>query len=72
MESENQGLEELQVDFYIEMNRKQKCLKDFILAEKMTELGLTSDLGKGTFGSVKLVRDITTNQLHAMKIVIVQ
>lgn len=49
--------------------QKRKTFQDFELVEIETELGNSSELGKGTYGVVRLVRDKTSKSLFAMKIV---
>ena len=46
---------------------KKKCLTDY--EEAMIKNKSTSELGKGSYGCVRLVRDKEDNGLFAMKIV---
>ena len=50
--------------------RQKKKREDFEFVEKKTEFGKTSEIGKGAFGTVRLVKDISKGTLYAMKIVI--
>lgn len=53
-------------------NRSKRTLADFIPVEKSTSNGAkSSELGKGAFGAVRLVKDSTSGKLYAMKIVAV-
>lgn len=47
----------------------KRQLSDYVIVERQTSLGNSSDLGKGAFGIVKLVKDTHTGKLFAMKIV---
>lgn len=49
--------------------KRHKTLADYVFVNRMTPSGLTSDLGRGAFGTVKLVKDIASQKLYAMKIV---
>lgn len=48
-------------------NQKKKCLNDY--EEVMIKNKNTSELGKGSYGCVKLVKDKEDGLLYAMKIV---
>ena len=50
-------------------SKRRKCLADYEFITKQTSSGPSSDLGKGAFGLVKLVKDTSTQKLYAMKIV---
>lgn len=50
--------------------RNKRSLSDFVFVEKTSAGGIkSSELGKGAFGAVKLVKDVTTGKQYAMKIV---
>ena len=49
--------------------RQKKKREDFEFVERQSEFGKTSEIGKGAFGTVRLVRDKSKGTLYAMKIV---
>lgn len=48
---------------------QKKRIEDFEFVERKTRLGNTSELGRGSYGVVRLVKDKETQKQYAMKIV---